>query len=706
VTTPPSALPSRLAALRLAAQRRRAAIVACLVLPLAAVSVTSTWRLAGLSAGLICGVVAGLAWAALTLRSLRVYDRRWLARRLNDSVPAFEDSIDLAMTMHGPAIAAGTGLAALQRLRLEARLAQIELPDLRAAYPWRGLALAWAGAALLWLFVAIASPPWAWWSVLRPDRVHDASAEGAIIEAGLRYEPPAYTGLAPRQVSGLDAKVPAGSKVSFTLRLRGNPSHAALRFLDDSGLFLHRDGDSWRGERVLDRSTLYRLDVGAAHPHANDPLYRLDVIADHAPEVTVHAPDRTLNVLASGQKTWDLAFEATDDYGLGVAELSVSLAQGSGENIKTTQQSITLDGTGSARHRTYAKTLDLDALGFSRGDDLIVRLTVTDNHPAPPNRTQSASFILRWPAPAGTADAAMEGLVQKAMPAYFSSERQLIIDTEALQSERPRLETKRFEGRADELGVEQKMLRLRYGEFLGEEFESAAEHASVEPAPAASGAAPAAAAAGSIAVEYGHVHDKPEAATLLDPDTRRLLKAALDEMWQAELHLREADPDQALPYEYKALDYIKQVQQAERIYLARAGVALPQADAGRRLSGERTGLKDRDSTAPAATPEESPVAAVWAGLGAGATSHSSKAPDLSTLTRWAEQHQTTLPDALGLVTAAERLQQDPTCAACRADLERRLWPLLPPSGTALVPRQQTDAEGTAYERALAAPTAP
>ncbi len=699
-----SALPLRLAALRRAARRRRAATVAWLVAPVAAVAVALPWHAWGAVAGCGFGAAAALAWAALTLRELKVYDRRWLARRLNESVPGFEDSIDLALgTEHSAP--AGAGLAPLQRARLEARIRDAELPDLRAAYPWRALCLAWAGAALLWLLVSIASAPWDLHG-LRQARAPDAAATGAIIEASLRYEPPAYTGLGSRQVSALDAKVPAGSKVSFTLRLRGDPPGAALQFLDGSRLSLQRDGAVWRGERVLDRSTLYRLVLDDARPRATDALHRIDVIADRPPEVIVHAPDRTLNLLAAGQKTWDLAFEASDDYGLGAAELSISLAQGSGENIKTTQQSIALDGKGDARHRTYARTLDLDALGFSRGDDLIVRLSVADNHPAPPNRTQSASFILRWPAPAEAASTAMAGLVQKTMPAYFSSERQLIIDTEALQSERPRLEAGRFAARSDELGVEQKMLRLRYGEFLGEEFESAAEHAAVDPAASAPptaaespqpvSAAPAARQAGAaVEVEYGHVHDKPEAATLLDPDTRRLLKAALDEMWQAELHLRVGEPDQALPYEYKALDYIKQVQQAERIYLARAGVALPQDDAGRRLSGDRKGLEDRSSAAPAAMPEDSPVAMAWARLSAGAT------PDLPALTRWAEQHQATLPDALSVVAAAERLRRDPDCAGCRAELRRLLWPLLPRSATALSPRRQADAEGTAYERALA-----
>ena len=53
------------------------------------------------------------------------------------------------------------------------------------------------------------------------------------------------------------------------------------------------------------------------------------------------------------------------------------------------------------------------------------------------------------------------------------------------------------------------------------------------------------------------MHDIAEAATLLEPKTKELLRAALNEMWQAELHLRSAQPRLALPFEYRALALIE-----------------------------------------------------------------------------------------------------------------------------------------------------
>ena len=182
--------------------------------------------------------------------------------------------------------------------------------------------------------------------------------------------------------------------------------------------------------------------------------------------------------------------------------------------------------------------------------------------------------------------------------------------------------------------------------------------------------------------EFGHAHDIDEAATLLDPETRRLLKRALDEMWQAELNLRQAKPVDALPYEYKALDYIKQVQQAERIYLQRAGLELPQADLSRRLTGERKDLSD------------SPVPAIVAALDAGTR------PDLSTLSAWLAVHPDATPDALGVLAAADHVQREPDCGRCRAELKARLWPLLPVPPTALKARRTPDAAGSAWLDAI------
>ena len=388
-----------------------------------------------------------------------------------------------------------------------------------------------------------------------------------------------------------------------------------------------------------------------------------------------------------------------------------------------TEHKVALDGGRDPHERSYEHSLDLEALGYAKGDDLIVRLSVADNREPEPNVASSASLILRWPPERSMESAGMEGGVQRAMPAYFRSQRQLIIDTEALIGERASVDAGRFEGRSDELGVNQRILRLRYGQFLGEEFEGGAGHAppgAVEAGHASEGESTADSDGpsgslemlpghdeegpqrategfgdeGDVLSEFGHVHDEAEAATLLDPQTKEILRAALDEMWQAELHLRQAEPERALPYEYKALDYIKQVQQAERIYLARVGLELPKLDDTRRLSGDRADLSDRSAPPPGPAEDDTTIPAQWQALAEGAR------PDFAALETWVGAHEDERARCARPAVGDRRAPARSAVRALPRGLQARLWPLLPAPATGVAPRAAPDAAGAAYLDAL------
>ncbi len=65
----------------------------------------------------------------------------------------------------------------------------------------------------------------------------------------------------------------------------------------------------------------------------------------------------------------------------------------------------------------------------------------------------------------------MEGLMSgiNIKPEFFRSQRQIIIETEQLLKDSDTISVEEFKKRSNELGVDQKLLRLRYGKFLGEE---------------------------------------------------------------------------------------------------------------------------------------------------------------------------------------------------------------------------------------------
>lgn len=696
------------------ARRRVLLIVLAGGVPLALAAGALAMRLAGFDAGSVALTLALLAVATVATWRARRLDTRWLIARL-DQQPRLEDSADLLFA----APETLNPLQQRQRARIEQRL-RAAPPDLRPRWPWPRLAACF-GAALL---VAAAALLWPRAAAVVAGG-HDASATAAapstppaLRGTRLQVTPPAYTGQPASAGAKLDARALQGSRLHWQLRFAPQPQQAWLQFHDGRRLPLQRDGDHWQTRETLQRSGLYRIATEPALAGAGR-AWRLEVVPDRPPQVKVIEPVQTLTRAAPRQRRWPLRFEARDDFGVAAgAVLELTTAKGSGENIDFQQRRIELAGSGAATARRFAYDVDLAALGVGPGDEVVARLGVRDNRAPQPQEARSPSLILRLPSAQEVQTSDLEGAIKKVMPAYFRSQRQIIIDAEALLKQRGALDADTFTRRADAIGVDQRILRLRYGQFLGEEAEggakppptsdsaptgdtAASEHAhddGHDHAEAGDGSAAAFGSATDVLAEYGHTHDHAEAATLLDPQTRAILKAALDQMWQSEGHLRQGHPDQALPYAYKALGFIKQVQQAERVYLARVGPELPPIDLARRMGGKRDGLGNRDlQLPPRKSADRTPVDA-WRALAA-----ADAAVDLDALSRWLDAHPQAVPDPLDIAAAIDALRQQPDCHACRQRLRDQLWPALPRAPGPPARRDAADAMGRRYLDALAAP---
>ncbi len=168
------------------------------------------------------------------------------------------------------------------------------MPDLRPRWPRRALALNWvAGLAIVAL--AFGWPP----SSPGPAPAR-TSAPGSTAAAGplhlqsarLRIDAPAYTGQATLTQSTLDAKVAADSTLSWSLRFDRAPDKAWLQFHDGRRLPLSQRDGQWQAEDVARTPVLYRVVSEPALAEAR--LHRLDVVADRAPSVRVLEPAATL----------------------------------------------------------------------------------------------------------------------------------------------------------------------------------------------------------------------------------------------------------------------------------------------------------------------------------------------------------------------------------------------------------------------------
>ncbi|HYQ22797.1 hypothetical protein [Stenotrophomonas sp.] len=707
------------------ARRRRVGITVLLGLPWALAATALALRLAGFDAACVVGTLALLACAGVAVARARQLDRRWLQRQLDGSGRS-EDSADLLFAD----VARLNPLQQRQRAHVLATLERT-MPDLRPRWPRAALALCWAGG----LAIALLALGW-------PRSAGVSAGIGAATTAPmpvagplqlqstrLQIDAPAYTGQATLTQNALDAKVAADSRLSWSLRFDRAPSKAWLQFHDGRQLPLREHDGQWQAQDVARAPVLYR--VVSEPALASTRLYRLDVVADRAPSVRVLEPAASLVLGTPGQRQWALRFEASDDYGVAAqATLSITTTQGSGENITFVQRSVTLAGSGEPTARRFAHTLDLAALGAQPGNDVIAQLEVRDNHAPTAQTGRSSSVILRLPTTEVALGAELEGRIKKTLPAYFRSQRQIIIDAEALIRQRRSLAADDFIKRSDAIGVDQRILRLRYGQFLGEESEGGAKPPPTSDLPtsdaptadahdhdddhghAQAGAhddhdhdhggtagnadtPPVFGSATDVLSEYGHTHDHAEAATLLDPQTRATLKAALDQMWSSEGELRQGRPEQALPFAYKALAFIKQVQQAERIYLARVGPELPPIDEGRRLGGDRAGLASRELPLAARTPPDPAIVEAWQRLGDG-----DGTPDLDALATWQQRNAAFLPDALDLAAAIEQLRIEPDCSDCRQRLRAQLWRALQRPLPQVMRRTATDAMGQRYLDAL------
>jgi hypothetical protein len=675
----------------LSARRRRAAIAVLRGLPWLVAAALLAWPHgpALLAVSMLGGMVLIAASAASAMRRI---DQQWLVRRLDRQVHALQDSSDLLFA----APDALNPVERLQQARATRALADAVI-DLRE--PWPRSSFARQGIAALALGLAA----WLWLAVVdrdvpntQPSSTTTSRTVTPTVAASLEIEPPAYTGLPTRRGTTLDARVEEGAMLRWELRVEPVPTAVRLRFVEGAALELQVREGAWQGVRQIERGTLYRIEADGVELPAAAVPHRLEVIPDRAPQLTVSAPERTLTVLDAAQRRWPLAFTAQDDYGLGEAELDLTLAQGSGEQVTVSERRLALRGEGDDRSRRYAHAIDLAALGFAPGDDLIARLQVRDRRQPQPNVSRSSSFILRWPAEAGDEGSGVEGLVQTTMPAYFRSQRQIIIDTEALLAQRATLSRDELVARSDAIGADQRLLRLRYGQFLGEEASEV--EAPGEDAHDAAGehgpGTPPVASADALIAEAGHLHDIAEAATLLDPETRKLLRAALSEMWQAEGALRTGAPATALPFEYRALDLIKRVQQSNRIYLARVGLELPALDPERRLTGEKPAPGSRVDPLAAPTEAPDPARSLWHALRDG------QDLPLDAFAQWVAASEA-LTDPLGLLVEVDALRRSPDCRACRQRLAQALWPLLALPAAAPPARVVPDVAGRAYLDALA-----
>lgn len=398
-----------------------------------------------------------------------------------------------------------------------------------------------------------------------------------ITSVSVSITPPTYTGKSQRNQNRFGLNTEKNSRVKWVLEtnIAVQPVFVFNGKERIKGKALNAGKTRWQLDRTIAENGFYQVQTG----DKKSELYPVEVIADRPPLIRISKPQPYSTIDVGQPQQSIMQVQLMDDYGLSNAFLSITIASGKGESVKFKEEKTALPNVGGRKSTSLQKTLDLKKMGMQPGDELYFFVSAQDN-----NRQQSRSDVYII-AIADTAELmSMSGLVSgvNLVPEYFRSQRQIIIETEQLIKGRDTLGKPQFNAKSNDLGFDQKVLRLRYGKFLGEENESGGPHVHDDDhdEPKTFGDAKA------IIEPYTHKHDNAEDATFFEPQQKKQLKDVLTEMWNAELQLRTYKPQEALPFEYKALRLLKDLQQSQRAYVAKTSYSSPPIKPDKRLSGE------------------------------------------------------------------------------------------------------------------------
>ncbi len=455
--------------------------------------------------------------------------------------------------------------------------------------------------------------------------------------------PPDYSKMQDVHQQLLNIELLAGSSVTWKLHFNQTEQPYYLLFNNGESLALSKDtiSSEFIGRMTISKSRIYRIAYGE-HKTPLKGMYVISANRDKAPIIKVISPKKMSNEYAKDTLPVVKAqVEISDDYGLSNINILASVAKGSGESVKFRDQEFNFDTQQPLINQQHGfsleKTWDLSMLGMEPGDELYFTVIASDNRTQNAQQSRSATYRLKW-LEETQAGLASEGIVVFFNPDYFRSQRQIIIETEQLIADKPTLSSTNFKETSSDLGHSQQDLKLRFGQYLGDENEAQEgssfyqahqeegkthngagetdkdtdheEHAQthVKAKQASTGLAEHShkehtkkeqtsgglTSLASVIEKFGHDHGDPEIGPISKRNPVGLMKRSLTNMWQAELHLMLAEPEKALPYEKAAYKYLKLAKQAERIYTKRLGFEPPPVTEDRRLTGELNDINSKD----------------------------------------------------------------------------------------------------------------
>ena len=444
---------------------------------------------------------------------------------------------------------------------------------------------------------------------------------------------PAYTGVSPITTTNMDIEAVEGSRVTWEISFDTKIDSSLMESMGNI-YPMNLSAGKYTRSSFLNSSGFYNFrfkDITGAS-YVSD-LYSITVTRDKSPEIEIPELPQFTSFDFNDEKLVSFTAVITDDFGIDNAYIIATVSKGTGESVKFREEKLSFDSEVKRGNKKMElkKRINLDQMKMEPGDELYFYIEALDLKQPQANRSRSETYfaVIRDTVSYG---AGVEGtLGVDLMPDYFRSQRQLIIDTEKLIAGRNKIPQKEFNTTSNDLGFDQKALRLRYGQFMGDETEGgmATSEATVmtgeeeEPDPLAAFTHDHDGNNEHNLVEtdhedhqedenenpidkFLHDHGDPESATLFTDNLRSKLRQALDIMWDAELHLRLYEPEKSLSFQYKALALIQEIKNSARIYVHRIGYDPPPIKEEVRLTGKIDDVTSYRKTADLKIPDSEP----------------------------------------------------------------------------------------------------
>ena len=350
---------------------------------------------------------------------------------------------------------------------------------------------------------------------------------------------------------------------------------------------------------VTDGPVTLQLDRGG-----RSRLLVIEGRADSIPRVALLQPARD-SVFRTTEGSLTLVASVRDDIGLGQARFEAIVRSGEGERFTARTVSMGARRFGGEKAGTIRATMDIAALTLVAGDIVHLRAIARDAHPSSAREYGSSETRSFRIARAAEYDSvAVEPAPPPEVDKSLLSQRMLLLLTEKLEKQRPRLERKTLLNESIKIGRDQARLRQAVGDVVfqrlsgdvsGEHTHSVGDGHDHGVEQQQGKLALSGGNAGGV-LEEGD--DSPVIAI------NQPLLEAYNAMWDAGRELEQGNPKAAIPHMRLALAAIERARSAERLYLRGKPPTVIIDIAKVRLAGKDTGATNVRSKRDALPPRE------------------------------------------------------------------------------------------------------